>query len=82
MPSASSAAPLKTAKEEDARWLSPIVLQIAQEAQLSQEELDSIPGTGYSGRLSKKDIKDYVDQKRKGRSNRLFVLQSQRLLLR
>lgn len=64
--SASSAAPIKTAKEEDARWLSPIVLQIAQEAQLSQEELDSIPGTGYSGRLSKKDIKDYVDQKKKG----------------
>ncbi|WP_321436181.1 dihydrolipoamide acetyltransferase family protein [uncultured Bacteroides sp.] len=64
--SASSAAPIKTVKEEDARWLSPIVLQIAQEAQLSQEELDSIPGTGYSGRLSKKDIKDYVDQKKKG----------------
>jgi 2-oxoglutarate dehydrogenase E2 component (dihydrolipoamide succinyltransferase) len=66
VPSASSAAPIKTVKEEDARWLSPIVLQIAQEAQLSQEELDSIPGTGYSGRLSKKDIKDYVDQKKKG----------------
>ncbi|WP_321435770.1 dihydrolipoamide acetyltransferase family protein [uncultured Bacteroides sp.] len=64
--SASTAAPINNAKEEDARWLSPIVLQIAQEAQLSQEELDSIPGTGYSGRLSKKDIKDYVDQKKKG----------------
>jgi len=53
-------------KEEDARWLSPIVLQIAQEAQLSKEELDIIPGTGYLGRLSKKDIKDYIDNKRKG----------------
>jgi len=64
--STSFAAPIKNVKDEDARWLSPIVLQIAQEAQLSQEELDSIPGTGYSGRLSKKDIKDYVDQKKKG----------------
>ncbi|WP_321425815.1 dihydrolipoamide acetyltransferase family protein [uncultured Bacteroides sp.] len=64
--SASSSAPINNVKEEDARWLSPIVLQIAQEAQLSQEELDHIPGTGYSGRLSKKDIKDYVDQKKKG----------------
>jgi 2-oxoglutarate dehydrogenase E2 component (dihydrolipoamide succinyltransferase) len=64
--SASTAAPIKNVKDEEARWLSPIVLQIAQEAQLSQEELDRIPGTGYSGRLSKKDIKDYVDQKKKG----------------
>ncbi|WP_321518546.1 dihydrolipoamide acetyltransferase family protein [uncultured Bacteroides sp.] len=64
--SSSSSAPISNVKEEDARWLSPIVLQIAQEAQLSQEELDTIPGTGYSGRLSKKDIKDYVDQKKKG----------------
>ena len=59
-------APVKNVKDEEARWLSPIVLQIAQEAQLSQEELDSIPGTGYLGRLSKKDIKEYVDQKRRG----------------
>ena len=59
-------APVKNVKDEEARWLSPIVLQIAQEAQLSQEELDSIPGTGYLGRLSKKDIKEYADQKRRG----------------
>ena len=54
---APSAAPVKNVKSEEARWYSPIVLQIAQEAQLSKEELDSIPGTGYEGRLSKKDIK-------------------------
>jgi len=51
---ASSAEPVKNVKSEEARWYSPIVLQIAQEAQLSKEELDSIPGTGYEGRLSKK----------------------------
>ena len=63
---ASSAEPVKNVKSEEARWYSPIVLQIAQEAQLSKEELDSIPGTGYEGRLSKKDIKTYVEQRKKG----------------
>ncbi len=63
---APSAAPVKNVKSEEARWYSPIVLQIAQEAQLSKEELDSIPGTGYEGRLSKKDIKTYVEQRKKG----------------
>lgn len=63
---ASSAEPVKNVKSEEARWYSPIVLQIAQEAQLSKEELDSIPGTGYEGRLSKKDIKTYVEQRKNG----------------
>lgn len=53
-------------KAEDARWYSPIVLQLASEAKVSKEELDAIPGTGYEGRLSKKDIKNYVAQKQKG----------------
>ena len=64
--SASSAEPVKNVKSEESRWYSPIVLQIAQEAQLTKEELDSIPGTGYEGRLSKKDIKTYVEQRKKG----------------
>jgi 2-oxoglutarate dehydrogenase E2 component (dihydrolipoamide succinyltransferase) len=63
---ASSAEPIKNVKSEESRWYSPIVLQIAQEAQLTKEELDSIPGTGYEGRLSKKDIKTYVEHKKKG----------------
>ncbi len=63
---ASPAEPVKNVKSEEARWYSPIVLQIAQEAQLSKEELDSIPGTGYEGRLSKKDIKTYVELRKKG----------------
>lgn len=53
-------------KAEDARWYSPVVLQIAQEAKISNEELDHIPGTGYLGRLSKKDINDYIEKKKKG----------------
>ena len=57
---AEPAQPVKSSKEEDGRWYSPIVLKLAQEAKISQAELDAIPGTGYEGRLSKKDIKDYI----------------------
>lgn len=56
------------AKTEEERWYSPIVLQLAQAAHISKEELDTIPGTGYEGRLSKKDIKDYIAGKRKSGS--------------
>lgn len=63
---AEPAQPVKLSKEEDGRWYSPIVLQLAQEAKISQAELDAIPGTGYEGRLSKKDIKDYITTKKSG----------------
>ncbi|WP_455671582.1 dihydrolipoamide acetyltransferase family protein [Phocaeicola sp.] len=53
------------AKAEEERWYSPIVLQLAQTAHISKDELDTIPGTGYEGRLSKKDIKDYIVRKGK-----------------
>lgn len=53
-----------TAAEE--RWYSPVVIQLAREANIPKEELDTIQGTGYEGRLSKKDIKDYIDRKKRG----------------
>lgn len=56
-------------KTEEERWYSPIVLQLAQAAHISKEELDKIPGTGYEGRLSKKDIKNYIIRKDKGEVN-------------
>ena len=55
----------KNSQEED-RWYSPVVLQLATAAGESQDELDHIPGTGYLGRLSKKDIQTYIDHKNKG----------------
>ena len=55
----------KNSQEED-RWYSPVVLQLAKTAGVSQDELDHIPGTGYLGRLSKKDIQTYIDHKNKG----------------
>ena len=55
----------KNSQDED-RWYSPVVLQLAKAAGVSQDELDHIPGTGYLGRLSKKDIQTYIDHKNKG----------------
>ena len=55
----------KNSQEED-RWYSPVVLQLAKAAGVSQDELDHIPGTGYLGRLSKKDIQTDIDHKNKG----------------
>ena len=57
------------AKTEEERWYSPIVLQLAQAAHISKEELDRIQGTGYEGRLSKKDIKAYITRKEQGNIN-------------
>lgn len=53
---------------EGEKWYSPIVLQMAQEAHLPNEELAGIKGSGYLGRLSKKDISDYIAQKKRGGS--------------
>lgn len=57
---------VQAAGSENERWYSPVVLQLAREARILQEELDRIPGTGYQGRLSKKDIKQYIIQKQNG----------------
>lgn len=56
------------ASDENGRWYSPVVLQLAKEAGLSTEELDQIPGSGYMGRLSKKDMKEYIERKKSGKA--------------
>ena len=53
---------------EEERWYSPVVIQLAREAKIPKEELDAIQGTGHEGRLSKKDIKDYIEKKKRGGS--------------
>lgn len=68
---ATPAAPPVTAKaaaqkDEEARWYSPVVLQLANQAKISAEELDTVPGTGYLGRLTKKDIQKYIERKKSG----------------
>lgn len=43
-----------------AKFYSPLVLNIAQSEGISMSELENIPGTGQDGRVTKKDILNYV----------------------
>lgn len=49
-----------------ARFYSPLVLNIAASEGVSMTELENITGTGNEGRVTKKDILQYVSQKRQG----------------
>lgn len=51
----------------DGRFYSPLVRSIAKEEGISQEELESIEGTGQNGRVSKKDILAYVEARKSGK---------------
>ena len=42
------------------RFYSPLVLSIAREEGVSMADLERLPGTGQEGRVTKKDILDYV----------------------
>ena len=48
------------------RFYSPLVLNIAAQEGISMSELETIPGTGNDGRVTKKDILTYVSQRGKG----------------
>jgi 2-oxoglutarate dehydrogenase E2 component (dihydrolipoamide succinyltransferase) len=48
------------------RFYSPLVLNIARTEGVSMSELESVPGTGSNGRVSKNDILAYVQSKRSG----------------
>ncbi len=49
------------------RFFSPLVLNIANSEGISLSELEKIPGTGADGRVSKKDIIQYIADKRAGK---------------
>ena len=48
------------------RFYSPLVLNIAASEGVSMSELENIPGTGNDGRVTKKDILQYVSQRKTG----------------
>ena len=64
------AAPVNTAPQEtgntETRFYSPLVLNIAQSEGVSFSDLEKIPGTGSGGRVSKKDILNWVTAKKSG----------------
>lgn len=51
----------------DGRFFSPLVRSIAKEEGINQTELQSISGTGAGGRVSKKDILAYVEDRKSGK---------------
>lgn len=48
------------------RFYSPLVLNIAASEGVSMSELENIPGTGNEGRVTKKDILQYVSERKTG----------------
>ncbi len=69
VPYTPSAAPVieLMAKPASNRFYSPLVLNIANSEGISLSELERIPGTGNDNRVSKKDILQYVVDKKAGR---------------
>lgn len=51
----------------DGRFFSPLVRSIAKEENISQQELESIQGSGQGGRVTKSDILAFVDQRKSGK---------------
>lgn len=49
----------------DDRFYSPLVMNIARTENISMEELSRIPGTGQEGRVTKKDILAYIENRHK-----------------
>ena len=62
----SAAAPAAVAASGNNKFYSPLVLNIAGKEGISMTELESIPGTGNEGRVTKKDILNYVENRGKG----------------
>lgn len=65
-PKKEEAEPVEMKASSGSRFYSPLVMNIAKEEGIGFSELESIEGTGKEGRVSKKDILDYVERKKKG----------------
>ena len=57
----------ETVKNSGNRFYSPLVKSIASKEGISQQELDAIGGSGKEGRVTKKDLLDYVEAGRKAK---------------
>jgi 2-oxoglutarate dehydrogenase E2 component (dihydrolipoamide succinyltransferase) len=64
------------------RFYSPLVLNIAAQEGVSMSELEKIPGTGNEGRVTKRDILQYVsDRKQPGSSEKRAGRDQQQLVI-
>jgi 2-oxoglutarate dehydrogenase E2 component (dihydrolipoamide succinyltransferase) len=55
-----------TREGSDGRFFSPLVRSIAKEEGISQEELESIDGSGSKGRVTKADVMNYLENRSSG----------------
>ncbi len=62
-PAAPQAAAPAAPAEEGGRFFSPLVKGLAEKHGVSLAELESVPGTGQGGRLTKEDFLKYVESK-------------------
>lgn len=53
----------KISRSSNGRFYSPLVRSIAESEGISQTELDKLSGTGLEGRVTKKDILAYIDNR-------------------
>lgn len=51
----------------EGRFYSPLVMNIARSEGISMSELESLPGTGAENRVTKRDILNYVQEKKEGK---------------
>ncbi|MBX2905023.1 MAG: 2-oxo acid dehydrogenase subunit E2 [Taibaiella sp.] len=65
-PVAATAAPAAPAASAGSRFYSPLVLNIAGTEGIGMAELETIPGTGNEGRVTKKDILSYLANRKGG----------------
>ena len=56
-----------TNNTNDQKFFSPLVISIAQSEGVSMQEMQEITGTGNQGRVSKKDILAYIENKKAGK---------------
>src|SRR5690606_27513181 len=63
---AAQPAPALISSGEGSKFYSPLVLNIASKEGISMSELENIPGTGNEGRVTKKDILQYVADRKNG----------------
>lgn len=52
-------------KDSDGRFLSPLVRSIAEKEGVSVHELETVQGTGREGRVTKKDLLDYLETRKR-----------------
>src|SRR6187401_1456404 len=63
------------------RFYSPLVLNIAASEGVSMSELENIPGTGNEGRVTKKDILQYVSERKSGVRSRESGVRSETMVV-